>query len=721
MNLERNRHTKVQRDRKAVSALSYLAGALVVLGATGCSSGTDVTEAAISPKPVKATVYVAQNNGAAAAGAVSRNNHIGVESALIETGTNEGVALDKAGNLVQAGDNGLNGADGIRTFCSAATLDGDPSLYSREISGALSLMTTPKGIAVAHEAGFYFVAQNTTDVLVFGSAAAGDVAPVATVTLPANAWDLAYDDGADRLFVAQTDGTVAVFDAFIEDDFGASGVARTIDPFDEGTDLSNLHGIAYDPQQDRLVVSDVGDPLSATDGKIFVIENASTAESTVAVPIVEPSKTISGADTLLGNPVDLVLTGVSLRVAEKSNDAILFYHNIFAGDGGNVAPDESYPFTDPESLAVAPIKVFPSVNDIGSGSSLAMTNIAVVSNVLAGSSVNHYARDLAAPSNTFDAGGAVSVENLTFDLNGDGYVTFDDDSGTAGTGGIGVIGRLAKRRDGEAVDPGRDREIFGAAVGLASPKGITIMGDTGLLAVAENGGATPGMVIFSACASGNVAPLVTVPTAFAPWDSDYDAGSDLLFVALTDGSVEVYADFAAAVADVIAGGVDPIEPVLTITLGAANLNGVHYDAGSDSLILSDVGDPLSDTDGVLFVVTDVSGLLEYADGEALAAVVLPVVAAVEGDYENLPFTVTGATAATVLGNPVDITFDGDTLYVANKTGTPAGILLFSDFLAEVAAAADPVTGVANLDADAGVVVTAAESVSLVPDFLSTAP
>jgi hypothetical protein len=560
--------------------------------------------------------------------------------------------------------------------------------------------------------------------------------------------DTLLKEGIQLVFA---DGTVAVFDDAAAQDFGLGAPDRVIDPYDEvdaGT-TSEFSGIAYDPQQDRLVVSDVGDTADTTDGRIFVIEGASTADGDTT-----PSVQIEGASTELGNPVALSLKGVALRVADTGTDQVLFYTNVFVAGTGDIAPAEAYASTDPVGLVVDPLKIFPPVNHTNG----TVSNIAYVSNQpSAATQVQHYDAGLTTAGNTFDAG-QVSVENLTFDVNGDGYATFDDNTDALGTGGIMIVHRLAKGRDGDTgLDADRDRTITGATTGLAAPKGIIMLGATGLVAVAEssaNGVDGAGIYVYNACQGDNTAPVFTIATSGTPWDVDYVAALDTLFVAQTNGTVDIYGDFVSRLQ--AADPMDPVALTLTVDLtGATNLHGIHYDLATDNLILSDVGDPASATDGLLWVVTDVSGLIAYAadpnadddDADALTAVTLPL-DDTTNEYANTAFQV-NSDGATVFGNPVDIAYDGANLYVANKTGTTAGILLFEDFLdvlgedefslfpddtnlpADADTDPDEVCEedgggtcedfIVDAEADAELAATAAESISLVPDFLSTAP
>jgi hypothetical protein len=163
-------------------------------------------------------------------------------------------------------------------------------------------------------------------------------------------WDIAYDDANDRLYAAGTNGVVRVFDDFFANE-GQGGPDRTITPTDEqGAKIGvNLHGIEFDAATDTLILSDVGDAMSATDGAIFVIAAASTADDDVEV-----AAAIRGDATKLGNPVDIEFDGVNLYVAEKSNASVLRYDAILGYTGiNNTAEDATIEVANPESVQLA--------------------------------------------------------------------------------------------------------------------------------------------------------------------------------------------------------------------------------------------------------------------------------------------------------------------------------------------------------------------------------
>ena len=131
-----------------------------------------------------------------------------------------------------------------------------------------------------------------------------------------------------------------------------TGEDRLITPASGGTAFAaptNLHGIDYDPLSDSLIVSDVGSAADATDGKIYVLNNASKASGLTNV--IDNS---AGPASQLGNPVDIMYTGNHLYVAEKSNGLVMRFDNILNSPSGDIAATVSYSFTAPESVAILP-------------------------------------------------------------------------------------------------------------------------------------------------------------------------------------------------------------------------------------------------------------------------------------------------------------------------------------------------------------------------------
>ncbi len=657
-------------------------------------------------------VYVS-NNGPDNVGEVDRFDEDFDLQSTFFSGNNEGVELDNLGNLYHAGDV-ETGNGSIRVIRQIRNRDDGSytETVDREIQGDKTGLVAPKGIDLALGAGYIIVADfgadpGTQNLKVFGTAADGNVAPVATTSLEVSPWDVSYDEDNDRLFVALTDGTVAVFEGYLGRSFGRNGPDRIITPVDDrGNKIStNLHGIFYVDDRDSLVVTDVGDAGVDDDGSIYVFNDLDGDRDGNNV---QPNRVIRGPATMLGNPVDLIVDGDEARVAEKARDMLLVFDNIFDGDSGNVAPDLAVSEAKPESL-VSEADDFrltnPDVTDIDDADIMidavfATSNTPDPTNGSVNDGDNDAGDDFVVELGTdlsssirsaFDTRDATAnPENITFSLSGDAYLTFDNGM-TPSQGGILVVNRLADSRDGGMFDASRDRTITGDQTGLVAPKGLDIASTQGVVIVADFGDAT--IRVFSTEAGGNVAPLYVTNDLGSDmrsvWDLDYDPTNDRLFVAATDGTVLVYDDYVDSMG---AGGPDR---VITPTNGnskvSVNLHGVVHVSSADGysgdvLILSDVGDAASNSDGQLFVIDNAS----TANGNVMVRAQI------------------GGPRST-LGNPVDITFDGEDLYVAEKTKST--VLRFDNILSQ--------TGMRDVRPDRSVTVDNVESVALAPDYLSS--
>ncbi len=591
---------------------------------------------------------------------------------------NEGIALDLLGNLYAANDSGgaPSRLQALHKVVERSDNASAVSTLDRSLPAAGSM--TLKGIAIAHEAGLVMAANlGGNSIEVFGTAAGENAVPLASTPLAGNAWDLVYDEPSDRLFLAMTNGTVVVVDDYVAGGFMATP-SRTLTPDTAGT-VSNIHGIAYQADTDTLVITDVGDAAVADDGRLYVIGNASTANGTVT-----PSRSLFGPATMMGNPVDLVLDGDKAYIAEKSNDAVLVYNNVVSGNSGDVAPDNVVDSTKPESLVlVVNQPMLADLSDIDE-SGTGFTGVAVTSNAPASPTdpdVVVLDLDLGAMQRGFTTG--LDRESLGFNQMGDAYITYDT--------GLAVINRLATGRDGEMFAASRDRLIEGANTGLSSPKGFDVADQQGWVLVTDNG--DPAVRVYGAQAGGDVAPLFSTSLSVAPWDLDYDPDEDRLYVALTDGSVAVFDEYStrrgSAGADRV---ITPAEGGVAFA-APTNLHGIVHVAETDQLILSDVGSGANPTDGKLYVLGNASG----ADGLTDVSVRID-----DGDNN--------AVGATQLGNPVDIAFDGEHLYVAEKS--QGMVLRFDNILSS--AGGDVAPSLTWMQ-------SAPESVSLISDDLGRSP
>lgn len=639
---------------------------IIAITVAGCSGGGNNNN---SNAGFFQSLFVANDQGGDT-GTVDQfitNNRfsVGLDAAdqSFDAGLSEGIAVDQLGNLFQAGINGGDGA--LRAACSIQNRPGD--LFT---AGADRVITTsltgPKGIVHAPNAGVIIAAENgapTNAISVFSATAGPGAVALFTVTRlslgNAGAWDIAYDEASDKLFAAMVNGTIAYFPNFLASN--GIGIPVIFQP-DNALAASNMHGIAYDAAADRLVVTDVAVPSGGefnVDGSLYVFDNASSL-----VGSVSPSRTIRGPNSLLGNPVDLLLSGPHAIVAEKANAGgqLLVFRNVASGASGDVAPSRIVATAagmPPEALALSdePQTI---ANDASDLIGISPTGLFVTSNAAnAGTDIFAVDANLSTVGDRFTPVVAgQNIESISLSQDGDAVVSFDTGGG-ANTGGLSFVNRLNQRVSLTGFDADRDRQVIGGSVVLDSPKGFDVVGSRGLVIVADFG-PTPGqVVIFSICAGGNVAPLLTttLPGSARPWDLDYDPTADRLYVAATNGTVLVYDDYLAS---------NPATPDRTIDpddqsgFPDSNIHGIVHDAASDRLILSDVGSATSSSDGRIYVLNNAS----TADG--VTALRLEI-----------------AGPATSLGNPVDLAFDGSDLYVAEKSNNV--ILKFNNILGASAA------------------------------------
>lgn len=554
---------------------------------------------------------------------------------------------------------GMSG--GIAVYTDLVAISQDQALggAARVIVGANTQLTQPKGLIVVPSLNLIIVADNgAKNIKTYPINATGDVAPMHTIALGdmRGVWDVHYDVTADILWAAGTDGVALAYDTF-SSTFGASGPSRTITPTGLGNvKVSvNLHGIAYDSTLDVLMLSDVGDAASATDGQLFVITGARTANGETQVTAM-----VGGAATGLGNPVDLIYQDGDLFVAEKSNNTILRFDGAAALIGAlATVPAATVTVDKVESVTVS------AVGGIGGGALLTTSNPDGIDS----DTIVQIPLTLNAVAATFNTVGVVtSIESVALASSGDGYISF----ASGANGGILVIDDLAgTEADGDM--RGGDRLIRGAATTLVAPKGLQVTGD--LVVVADFG--AKAITVFPANAVDNAEPTFRTTDLGgmrSVWDVHHDAAKDRLFAAGTDGVLLVYDQFSTT------RGADG--PSRTITpAGSVNLHGVAYDAESDTIFVTDVGDAMVATDGQIFVIENAS---------TATGMVTPKV------------TISGA--ASKLGNPVDCAYDGERLYVAEKSND---LLLRFDALATLSGGSDRA-------ADASIAVTKAESVTLVP-------
>jgi hypothetical protein len=248
----------------------------------------------------------------------------------------------------------------VTDFLAQQTLN--PS-NTNVITGETVGLVDPKGLVLDEAQGLVITADfETSAIKGFDVNAEGDVAATFTFTdlgltqtgKPRKPWGIDLDPVTGRLFIAVTDGTILVYDTYLMHQNG-TGPDRVIIPTLSGQKTSaNLHGVFYYAAQDKLVITDFGAAKNSdeagfdSDGKLFILETASTANGNTEV-----SLQVSGVNSSLGNPADVIAVGDRIYVAEKALDVVLRFDNVFMHTGVlELAPSAAVSVPKPESIVV---------------------------------------------------------------------------------------------------------------------------------------------------------------------------------------------------------------------------------------------------------------------------------------------------------------------------------------------------------------------------------
>ena len=260
---------------------------------------------------------------------------------MIQAGANQGIAFAPDGTLYQNSD--AAGAEGLYRIGA----DGAAVLLAPFPGKGLSYIDGDRDYLASCD-----VTADSADLRLFEVVESAELPLTSSdVDLAAPCWDTFWDQPSDRLYITLTDGGLAIMDDFSADTGATFTVDRTIIPANEVLEpaSTNLHGISVRGDGDVrfIVVSDVGDPTSATDGRIFTLVDEGFRDG----PSIATQFQIFGPDTLLGNPVDILVVDDTLIVAEKSNDLLLAFDLLAIQDGeSNMTPTYMAPFDSPESI-----------------------------------------------------------------------------------------------------------------------------------------------------------------------------------------------------------------------------------------------------------------------------------------------------------------------------------------------------------------------------------
>lgn len=254
----------------------------------------------------------------------------------------DGVYYDATNDfLLQASrtDLGLEGYNNTNSLVSGATLTVD-------VDGTND-MQSPREVAV--NGNFIVVADNadvdgdplTPDGRLYVYTKDGNTITLRnTITTSFKLWGITFDNN-NLYAVVDATNELAVFSDFLSNttDMSLTASKRIIV---EG--IVRTHGLTFDASSDVMILTDIADAANGQDdGGFHYIENFTSKFNAVAnggTLEVSQQVRVSGASTLLGNPVDVAYDASTqtVYIAEAGNGGgrILAFNNFEAG--GNITP-----------------------------------------------------------------------------------------------------------------------------------------------------------------------------------------------------------------------------------------------------------------------------------------------------------------------------------------------------------------------------------------------
>ena len=162
-----------------------------------------------------------------------------------------------------------------------------------------------------------------------------------------NLWGIQFV-GSDLYAVVDNSDSVAVFSNFLDNTDGDTLMPTR---FIQIEGLVRTHGLEYNEEDDIMILTDIGDAGSDSDGALFVIRNFSNLGTSATTVGPNNYTRIGGDATRLGNPVDVAWDEDTDRyyVADRATGGGTLL--VFENDArGNVAPSRTVPFAGLSSL-----------------------------------------------------------------------------------------------------------------------------------------------------------------------------------------------------------------------------------------------------------------------------------------------------------------------------------------------------------------------------------
>lgn len=266
-----------------------------------------------------------------------------VKSFTIASLDAEGISYDTESDAVIVASrtsNRLESYSGLKTGFKAGTDNLNATLNSitGQFTNARETAVSGDIVVVAQD---QFATNGMTNKLFVYKKTALGFDLLKTFTTDFKLWGI-HMTGADLYAVADLTGDVVLFKDFMSKASGMITATKRVTI----AGLTRTHGITYSSADDVMILTDVADAASATDGGLIVIKNFSSVfASTPALSTIAVSNQVRiyGPNSMLGNPVDVAYDSSTkyIYVAERLNGGGKVLTFVYPMTSADVAPTNS--------------------------------------------------------------------------------------------------------------------------------------------------------------------------------------------------------------------------------------------------------------------------------------------------------------------------------------------------------------------------------------------
>jgi len=201
-------------------------------------------------------------------------------------------------------------------------------------------------LVVAQDAA---ASNNSTNALMVYEIGLNSITFEKTINVNFNLWGI-HLNGSTLYAIQDNSPNVAVFQDFFNNPAGLVDPTQTV--FVQ--DMVRTHGLTYVADEDLMILTDIGEASSSTDGFLVVIPKFTAAASDNTVEFTEQRR-VGGGSSQLGNPVDVAFDDMErvIYVAERAKNGGMILGFRMPALSGGIAPIFSKPFAGASAVNIS--------------------------------------------------------------------------------------------------------------------------------------------------------------------------------------------------------------------------------------------------------------------------------------------------------------------------------------------------------------------------------